>query len=81
MEKTEVFSDFFAFFFFFFSSLANALVIQFTEFESSNGESELPANVRDDHISNYLKNRKVHRSVGYDDMYLRNWQMKLPNHI
>ncbi|GAB0203163.1 mitochondrial enolase superfamily member 1 [Grus japonensis] len=68
MEKAEVLNDFFASVF---TSERSSHTAQVTEGKGRDWENEEPPTVGEDQVSDHLKNLKVHKSMGPDEMHLR----------
>ncbi|GAB0185995.1 mitochondrial enolase superfamily member 1 [Grus japonensis] len=68
MEKAEVLNDFFASIF---TSKGSSHTAQVTEGKGRDWENEEPPTVGDDQVREYLRNLKVHKSMGPDEMHPR----------
>ncbi|GAB0178119.1 mitochondrial enolase superfamily member 1 [Grus japonensis] len=78
MEKAEVLNDFFASVF---TGKCLSHTAQVTE--GRDWENAEPLTVGEDQVREYLRNLKVHKSMGPDELHqrvLRNWRMKWPGH-
>ncbi|GAB0209770.1 mitochondrial enolase superfamily member 1 [Grus japonensis] len=68
MEKAEVLNDFFASVF---TSKGSSHTAQVTEGKVRDWENEEPPTVGEDQVREYLRNLKVHKSMGLDEMHPR----------
>ncbi|GAB0188244.1 mitochondrial enolase superfamily member 1 [Grus japonensis] len=67
MEKAEVLNDIFASIF---TSKGSSHTTQVTEGKGRDWENEEPPTVGEDQVREYLRNLKVHKSLGPDEMHL-----------
>ncbi|GAB0209645.1 mitochondrial enolase superfamily member 1 [Grus japonensis] len=68
MEKAEVLNDFFASVF---TSKRSSHTAQVTEGKGGDWENEEPPTVGEEQVREYLRNLKVHKSMGPDEMHLQ----------